>query len=123
MSIERWRVCEVRLEQLRQCVPNSEYYRPNTTDVSSETQAVNDRDRCPKSSDLGVNKQLFADAGYFLFGQIPLVCARLLEWVHPDLIFLVDAIADVSMDDGRLSFPFNPTEIIEIFAWNDMRTE
>jgi len=117
MSIEPLASLEVRLEQLRQLCPNSEVLSSELrTDVSSETQAVNDRYRCPeKFLDLGVNKQLFADAGYFLFGPNTTCYGRSTSGVgasRPDSS-LVDAIADVSMDDGRLSFPFNPTEIIE----------
>jgi len=117
MSIEPLASLEVRLEQLRQLCLNSEVLSSELrTDVSPETQAVNDRYCCPeKFLDLGVNKQLFADAGYFLFGPNTTCYGRSTSGVgasRPDSS-LVDAIADVSMDDGRLSFPFNPTEIIE----------
>jgi len=117
MSIEPLASLEVRLEQLRQLCLNSEVLSSELrTDVSPETQAVNDRYRCPeKFLDLGVNKQLFADAGYFLFGPNTTCYGRSSSGAgasRPDSS-LVDAIADVSMDDGRLSFPFNPTEIIE----------
>lgn len=117
MNNELLKSLETNLEQLRQSGLNSEVLSSELlTDVSSETQAVNDRYRCPaKFLDIGVNRQLFADAGYFLFGPNTTCYGRSSSGVgasRPDSS-LLDAIADVSMDDGRLSFPFNPTEIIE----------
>jgi hypothetical protein len=108
---------ETNLEQLRQLDLNSEVLSSEPlTDVSSETQAVNDRYRCPaKFLDIGVNRQLLADAGYFRFGPNITCYGRSSSGVgasRPDYS-LLDAIADISMDDGRLNFPFNPTEIIE----------
>jgi len=117
MNNELLKSLETNLEQLRQLDLNSEVLSSEPlTDVSSETQAVNDRYRCPaKFLDIGVNRQLFADAGYFRFGPNATCYGRSSSGVgasRPDSS-LLDAIADVSMDDGRLSFPFNPTEIIE----------
>jgi hypothetical protein len=117
MNNELLKSLETNLEQLRQLDLNSEVLSSEPlTDVSSETQAVNDRYRCPeKFLDIGVNRPLFADTGYFLFGPNTTCYGRSSSGVsasRPDSS-LLDAIADVSMDDGRLSFPFNPTEIIE----------
>jgi hypothetical protein len=117
MNNELLKSLETNLEQLRQLNLNSEVLSSELlTDVSSDTQAVNDRYRCPaKFLDTGVNRQLFADAGYFLFGPNTTCYGRSSSGVgasRPDSS-LLDAIADVSMDDGRLSLPFNPTEIIE----------
>src|SRR6266404_1331039 len=117
MNNELLKSLETNLEQLRQLDLNSEVLSPEPlTDVSSETQAVNDRYRCPaKFLDIGVNRQLSTDAGYFLFGPNTTCYGRSSSGVgasRPDSS-LLDAIADVSMDDGRLSLPFNPTEIIE----------
>jgi hypothetical protein len=109
---------EVGLEQQRPLCPNSEVLSSEllTANVTAETQAVNDRYRCPeKSLDFGINKQLFADAGYFLFGPNTTCYGRSSLGAgasQPDSC-LRDAITDVSKKDGRLSFPFNPTEIIE----------
>jgi hypothetical protein len=117
MNNELLKSLETNLEQLRQLDLNSEVLSSELlTDVSSDTQAVNDRYRCPaKFLDTGVNRQLFADAGYFLFGPNTTCYGRSSSGVgasRPDSS-LLDAIADVSMDEGRLSLPFNPTEIIE----------
>ena len=118
MSVELLASLEVRLEQLRQLCFNSEVLSPelSTHNVSAETQAVNDYYRCPeKFLDLGVNRQPFADAGYFLFGPSTTCYGRSSSGAgasRPDSL-LFDAIRDVSKADGRLSFPFNPTEIIE----------
>jgi len=90
MNNELLKSLETNLEQLRQLDLNSEVLSPEPlTDVSSETQAVNDRYRCPaKFLDIGVNRQLFADAGYFRLVRIlPVMAARLLGWVRPDRIF------------------------------------
>src|SRR6267154_5362353 len=114
MNNELLKSVETNLEQLDL---NSEVLSSELlTDVSSDTQAVNDRYRCPaKFLDIGVKRQLFADAGYFRFGSNITCYGRSSSGVgasRPDSS-LLDAIADVSMDDGRLNFPFNPTEIIE----------
>lgn len=118
MSIESLASLEILLERLRQLCRNSEVISSEliANNVSTETQAVNDRYRCPQEFlDLGVNKELFNDAGYFLFGPNTTCYGRLSSGAGASRAdsFLLDAIRHVSKDDGRLSFPFNPTEIIE----------
>jgi hypothetical protein len=118
MSLELLASLEVSLERLRQFCLDSEVLSSelSTDNVSAETQAVVDRYRCPEELlDLGVNKQLFADPGYFLFGPDTTCYGRSTSGVgasRPDSS-LLDAIRDVSKDEGRLSLPFNPTEIID----------
>jgi hypothetical protein len=118
MGIELSASLKISLEQLRQLLPNSEVLSSEVLagNVSAETQAVNDRYRCPeKFLDLGVHKQLFTDDGYFQFGPNTTCYGRSSSGAgasRPDSP-LLDAIRHVSKDDGRLSFPFNPTEIIE----------
>ena len=71
MGIELLASLKINLEQLRQLLSNSEVLSSELIagNVSAETQAVNDRYRCPeKFLDLGVHKQLFTDDGYFQFG-------------------------------------------------------
>jgi hypothetical protein len=109
---------ELRLDQSRQLCMRSEVLssEPIVYDVCAETQAVNDHYRCPAEFlDLGVNKQPFGDSGYFLFGPNTICYGSLSSGSgapRPDSV-LFDAIRDVNKDDGRLSFPFNPTEVIE----------
>jgi hypothetical protein len=118
MNIELAASLEVRLEQLRRLFFNSEVLSPEliTDDVSTATQALNDRYRCPEGFlDFGINKQLFAENGYFLFGSNTTCYGRSScgpSASRPDSS-LLDVIRDVNQNNGRLSFPFNPTEVIE----------
>jgi hypothetical protein len=118
MNIELLASLWVHLEQPRQLCINSEVLSPEliADNVSAETQALNDRYRCPEGFlDFGINKKLFTDNGYFLFGPDTTCYGRSScgpGACRPDSS-LLDAIRDVSRNDGRLNLPFNPTEVIE----------
>jgi hypothetical protein len=108
---------DISLDQVRQmCISSEVLSSELPTNVSAETQAVTDLYRCPeKFLDLGVNKQLFTDAGYFLFGPNTTCYGRSSSGrgaSRPDAV-LFDSIRDVNKDAGKLCFPFNPTEVIE----------
>jgi len=89
----------------------------STTKVADMlSQAVHDRYRCPeKFFDLVLNQQLSSDEGYFRFGPHTICYGRTCSGIcepRPESP-LYDAIRDVLVDDGRLSLPFDPTEIID----------
>jgi hypothetical protein len=118
MNIDLLASLEAHLEQLRRLCVNSEVLSPRliADTVSAENQAINDRYRCPEGFlDFGINKQPVAENGYFLFGPNTTCYGRSSSGhgaSQPDSL-LLDAIGDVTKNNGRLSFPFNPTEIIE----------
>ena len=80
------------------------------------TQAVNDRYRCPeKFVDLALSKQLSSSDGYFRFGPDAICYGRSSSGtlaLRPDSS-LYDSIGDAISSDGKLSLPFDPTEIID----------
>jgi hypothetical protein len=80
------------------------------------SQAVNDRYRCPERVfDLVPNKQLSAAAGYFRFGTDTICYGRSCSGTRgprPNSS-LYDTRRDVVVHDGKISLPFDPTEIID----------
>ncbi len=80
------------------------------------SQAVNERYRCPANFfAFMLNGQLSSDEGYFRFGPNTTCYGRSSSGVRVPQAgsFLYDAIGDVLVDNGRLSLPFDPTEIID----------
>jgi hypothetical protein len=84
--------------------------------VGMLSYAVNDRYRCPEEFfNLVLDEQLSSDDGYFRFGPDIICYGRSCSGarrLRPESS-LYDTITDVAVDDGKLSLPFDPTEIID----------
>lgn len=80
------------------------------------SQAVNDRYRCPEEFfDLVLRDQLSSDDGYFRFGPNTICYGRSCSGTRgprPESA-PYDVMRDVTVDDTKLSLPFDPTEIID----------
>src|SRR6266849_3533081 len=117
MSTELLARLETNMGRQQLSVETEASCRESTTEVADMlSQAAHDRYRCPeKFFDLVLNKQLSSDEGYFRFGPQTICYGRTCSGIcgpRPESP-LYDAIRDVLVDDGRLSLPFDPTEIID----------
>ena len=109
---------EIKLARQREFTMESEVSSresaPETTGMLSEP--LNNRYRCPeKFLDFGLNERLSPPDGYFRFGRNAVCYGRSCSGTRrarPEYS-LYDAVKDVIVDDGKLSLPFDPTEIID----------
>lgn len=80
------------------------------------SQSVNDHYRCPEGFlDSALAGSLSLDDGYFRFGPSAICYGRTSSGVRgarPE-VPLHDALLDVIVDGGKLSLPFDPSEIID----------
>jgi len=108
----------ITLERQRQLYMESEAFCRESAGkkVGILSQAVIDRYRCPENFfDLVLNEQLSSDEGYFRFGPNTICYGRSSSGTRrPRTESLpYDTMRDVLVDNGKLSLPFDPTEIIE----------
>jgi hypothetical protein len=93
-------------------------FGPATKTVGILSQAVNDRYRCREEQfDLVLNRPLSVDEGYFRFGSNAICYGRSCSGKRgprPESA-RYDAMRDVAIENGTLSLPFDPTEIIDNF--------
>jgi hypothetical protein len=84
---------------------------------NSLSQAVRDRYRCPKEYlDLRLSGALSADSGYFQFGPGTTCFGRTAKGLHrasEAASHLADANRHAIIDEGSVSLPFDPTEVID----------
>src|SRR5260370_25680621 len=80
------------------------------------SQAVRERYRCPQDClDFALNRELSSDRGYFQFGPAAICYGRSCDGVRqprPESS-LYDALRDTKIDDGGVTLPFDPNEIID----------
>jgi hypothetical protein len=110
LEIDLERQCQVNMESdVFSCESAGEK-------VGMLSQALNDRYRCPEEFfNLVLDEQLSSDDGYFRFGPDIICYGRSCSGarrLRPESS-LYDTITDVAVDDGKLSLPFDPTEIID----------
>jgi hypothetical protein len=116
----RW---EINFERQRQVNLESDrlFGQSAGAKAGNLSRVVDDHYRCPEDFfDLFLSKPLSSDEGYFRFGPHTVCYGRTCSGVRgprPDPS-LYDAIGDVTVDDGKLGLPFDPTEII-----NNLRLE
>jgi hypothetical protein len=80
------------------------------------SQAVRDRYRCPDDFlNFVLGGELSSDEGYFRFGPHTTCYGRSCSgtWECDDESYLSDKLKEVVVSDGRLTLPFDPTEIID----------
>src|SRR5260370_9281883 len=118
MNVELLASLEINLERERQSYMESEvsFCESAAEKVVMFSQAVNDRYRCPeKFFNFVINEQLSSDDGYFRFGPNTICYGRSRSGARgptPESS-LYDLNGDVLVKDGKLSLPFDPTEIID----------
>ena len=80
------------------------------------SRAVSDHYRCPDNFfDFVIARPLSADQGYFCFGPNAICYGRSAAGVSqvPSDSPLYDVLKEISVEEGRLRLPFDPTEIID----------
>jgi len=118
MGTELIATLEVNLGRQRKLYVESEVFFSESAaeNTGMLNQAVNERYRCSeKFFDLVLSEQLSSDEGFFRFGPNAICYGRSCSGARgsqPEFL-LYDAMKDVLVDDGKLSLPFDPTEIID----------
>ena len=109
---------DVNLERRRQLCMETEVFsgESDSENAGMLSQAVNDRFRCPeKFFELLLSDQLSSDNSFFRFGPNTICYGRSCSAEGRCRVeaSLYDAMLDVIVEDGKLSLPFDPTEIID----------
>ncbi|HEV2732960.1 MAG TPA: hypothetical protein VGV15_23255 [Terriglobales bacterium] len=81
-------------------------------------QAITERYRCPETFlDVALSGKLSSEAGYFRLGRNLTCYGHCSCAVRNDRVEanLIDALPEVTADNGQVKLPFNPTEVVRNF--------